>query len=118
MFTKTRLGRYLLWNRPTDRDHFRFPATDLAPAPVPLALPEAASSSLLGPVTIRRPGGAQETALEPLLRSTGTTALVVITRGKVVLEWYGAGLAREVPGRCFSVTKSFASALVGAAVAD
>ncbi len=115
--TGTRLGRYVLWNRPTDRDHLRFPSRPLAPAPVPAPLP-AGRTLCVAPVAVPGPQGPVPTEIEPLLDKSGTTALVVVRGGEVVFERYGNGGAREVPGRCFSVTKSFASALVGAAAAD
>lgn len=114
----TRLGRYLLGPRPTDRDHLRFPSVPLRPGAFVAGLPMAAEPFRFGTITLRLPNGLRRTELVPLLETTGTTALVVVTGGRVVLEWYGGGLAREVPGRVFSVTKSFASALVGAAIAD
>lgn len=47
---------------------------------------------------------------------SGTTALVVLHRGCVKWEYYPNGGSRERLNRCFSVTKSVASALVGVAV--
>ena len=54
--------------------------------------------------------------LENLLVNTGTTALVVLNRGRIVWEHYPNGGSRGRLNRCFSVTKSVASALVGVAV--
>jgi CubicO group peptidase (beta-lactamase class C family) len=56
--------------------------------------------------------------LARVLADTGTTAIVVLNRGRVVWEHYPDGDIRERPQRCFSVTKSVASALVGLAVAE
>lgn len=118
MLTATRLGRYILWNRPTDRDHLRFPAAPMAAAATPSPLPERATPLPLGPVRLRRDAGEEVVDLAPLLAATGTTALVTVTAGRIVQEWYAPGHGRAVVGRVFSVTKSFASALVGAAIAD
>ncbi len=54
--------------------------------------------------------------LGDFLAETGTTALVVLYRGSLALELYPGGGSRERLNRCFSVTKSVASALVGMAV--
>ena len=88
----------------------------LRPSEEPLALPSDELPAF-GPLRVRWPGATRKTSLVDLLTATGTTALVVVTGGRIVHEWYGPGAGREVVGRCFSVTKSFASALVGAAIA-
>ncbi len=116
--TSTRLGRYVLWNRPTSHDHLRFPSIALRPGPQPLPLPNAPVPFRFAPLTLRGKDGRRETELEPLLEATGTEALLVVSAGQVVFEWYGQGGSRNLPGRCFSVTKSFTSALVGIAIDD
>ena len=118
MLTSTRLGRYVLWNKPTDQDHLRFPAQPLEPSPSPLALPEESDQFDFRPVVLKGPDGVMEAALPGLLDRTGTTALLVVTGGRIAYEWYADGVTRSTAARCFSVTKSFASALVGAAIAD
>ncbi len=118
MLTSTRLGRYILWNRPTDQDHLRFPAATLRQASAPLALPTSTPAFAFRPLVVKGPHGQQDVALPQLLESTGTTAMVVLTGGQIIYEYYGKGMAREVIGRGFSITKSFASALLGAAIAD
>lgn len=118
MLTSTRLGRYILWNRPTAHDHLRFPCLALRPAEAPRTLPTAASPMQARPVNVHGPKSMVATALHPLLDRTGTTALIVLSSGRVAYEWYGNGGARQTIGRCFSVTKSFASALVGIAIGD
>ncbi len=69
-------------------------------------------------VTVNSSNGPVSTDLEQLLDRSGTTALVVLSEGRIVFERYGNGGARDIPGRCFSVTKSFTSALIGAAITD
>lgn len=118
MFTSTRIGRYILWNRPTSHDHNRFPGLPLAPASKARPLPDHPTPVRFGPVTLRGPAGPETTDLVPLLERTGTSALLVLSRGAVAFEWYGNGGGRHTPGRCFSVTKSFASALLGIAIAE
>jgi CubicO group peptidase (beta-lactamase class C family) len=94
------------------------PQRALRPSPSPQSLPGAPAvfdfTSL--PVTVRK--GAPPVALAPLLADSGTTALVVLDSGHVAWENYPNAGARERPNRCFSVTKSVASALVGFAVGD
>jgi len=68
------------------------------------------------PITLRVNGPARP--LARALADTGTTALVVVNGGSLVWEHYPGSDLRERPQRCFSVTKSVASALVGMAVAD
>jgi CubicO group peptidase (beta-lactamase class C family) len=57
-------------------------------------------------------------ALPKLLANTGTTALVVLHNGRLAWEHYPNGGSRDRMNRCFSVTKSFASALVGATIRE
>jgi CubicO group peptidase (beta-lactamase class C family) len=111
-------GRYLFYNRPTNRDFERMPQRLLRASASPRPLPEAAPAIDFArlPVTARR--SEAPTALAPLLADTGTTALVVLDQGRIAWEHYPNAGSRERPNRCFSVTKSVASALVGMAVAD
>jgi CubicO group peptidase (beta-lactamase class C family) len=62
------------------------------------------------------PRGRPAVPLTRLLADSGTTAFVALHRGHVVCEHYPNGGFRERLNRCFSVTKSVASALVGAAI--
>jgi CubicO group peptidase (beta-lactamase class C family) len=115
--TSTYLGRYMTWLRPTNYDHFRMPQRGLTASPAPIALPLHPANGL---DQLPIPTGKADPAL-PLanvLTNTGTTALVVLHRGHVAWEYYPNGGSRERLNRCFSVTKSVASALVGAAVGD
>lgn len=65
------------------------------------------------------------TALEPVFRraATGgfgegsnTTALLVLRNGRLVSEWYAEGFGPDTPQRTWSVGKSIAGTLIGAAV--
>jgi CubicO group peptidase (beta-lactamase class C family) len=112
---KTYFGRYVLFNRPTNRDHARMPQRLLAPAPRPRALARAARTAPLDAFMVsHRPSNAM--ALPRLLTETGTTAFVVLSDGHVAWEHYGNGGRADRAERCFSVTKSVASALVGLAM--
>ncbi len=115
--TSTYLGRYFLWRQPTNRDHARMPQRRLSPSPTPVALPSAPATRL-DRLPIRTRQSPTALPLASLLAETGTTALLVMRRGRVVWEHYPNGGSRERQNRCFSVTKSIASALVGAAIGD
>jgi CubicO group peptidase (beta-lactamase class C family) len=114
----TYLGRYIFYNRPTNRDFERMPQRALRASASPQQLPEAPPAADFArlAVTVRR--GEPPVALAPLLADTGTTALVVLDRGSLAWEHYPNAGAREQPNRCFSVTKSVASALVGIALGE
>ena len=85
------------------------------PSPTPTTLPPRLVGGLERlPISTGKGGPAAP--LENLLAETGTTALVVLHKGRVGFDHYPNGGARERPNRCFSVTKSIASALVGLAL--
>ena len=112
----TFIGRCLLWRTPTDRDHLRFPAEpagapgDAAPLPVSASLRRAADLQL--PAAGAWPGG----SLDALLRTTGTTAFVLLHEGAIACEWFAPGSDGHTVRRTMSVTKSVASVLVGQAI--
>lgn len=70
--------------------------------------------------TLPEPGGSgdREVKLEDLLRKSGTLAFLVVKDDELLYEGYFNGGGREKTVTSFSVAKSFASALVGAALAD
>jgi len=113
--TSTYLGRYLTWLKPTNYDYLRMPQRQLTASSAPMALPVQCGSGL-DRLPISTGKVEPEMLLVNLLVETGTTALVVLNRGRIVWEHYPNGGSRERLNRCFSVTKSVASALVGAAV--
>ncbi|SOC81681.1 CubicO group peptidase, beta-lactamase class C family [Ensifer adhaerens] len=114
----TRLGRFLRLRGVSNHDHLLLPSVALAAAEKPLPLPRSDKDVTFGAITTLGPKGTHETALESLLVDTGTTALVAVRDGSIVYEFYGNGGARETVNRCFSVTKSFTSALVGCAISE
>jgi CubicO group peptidase (beta-lactamase class C family) len=113
--TSTYLGRYLTWRRPTNYDHLRMPQRVLVPSIISIPL---SSKLLVGfeqlPVSTAR--SSHTLPLAKLLTDTGTTALVVMLGGELVWEAYPNGGSPDRLNRCFSVTKSVASALVGTAI--
>ncbi|MGZ5184636.1 MAG: serine hydrolase domain-containing protein [Caldimonas sp.] len=112
----TYLGRCLVFGRPTSHDQARMPQRGLTPSPVPVALVQHALPGGLGSLPVSARAGALPVPLAELLATTGTTAFVVLRRGRVIWELYPNHGARDLPQRCFSVTKSVASALLGLAV--
>jgi CubicO group peptidase (beta-lactamase class C family) len=112
----TFIGRCLLWRTPTDRDHLRFPAEPAgaqggaAPLPISARLRRAADLQL--PAAGAWPGG----SLDALLRTTGTTAFVLLHDGAIACEWFAPGSDGHTVRRTMSVTKSVASVLVGQAI--
>lgn len=112
----TYLGRYVLFNRPTSEDHARLPQRPLAPSPAPIALEHANKPAALEQLLLAVRPDTRPVTLPTLLAQTGTTAFVVLVNGRCVWEHYANGGRIERPHRCFSVTKSVASALVGLAV--
>jgi CubicO group peptidase (beta-lactamase class C family) len=114
--TSTYLGRYLIWLQPTNSDHLRMPQRTLTASPAPVALPIRPLPGGLDSLPIQTSTGEPALPLAKLLADSGTTALVVLHQGHVVWEHYPNGGSRQRLNRCFSVTKSIASALVGTAV--
>jgi CubicO group peptidase (beta-lactamase class C family) len=111
----TYLGRYLLFNRPTSRDQGWLPQRGLTPSPAPIALASASKAAALDQLSLAVHPNGPRLALPTLLTTTGTTAFVVLVDGRLVWEHYANGGRPDRPDRCFSVTKSIASCLVGLA---
>lgn len=55
----------------------------------------------------------RETTIGAALPTTQTDALVVLRRGKIAAEWYGAGMSATTPHIVFSVSKSICGAVGG-----
>ena len=110
------LGRYLAFNRPHSHDQWRMPQQALLPSAEPLPLPRRVPLLGLGSCAFATRPDAPPTPLAELLEASGTTAFVVVRRGQVVWQHCPNGGAPECPQRCFSVTKSVASALLGLAI--
>jgi CubicO group peptidase (beta-lactamase class C family) len=110
------LARFILFNRPTSHDQTRMPQRTLSPSPTPVSLPRASVPVALERLSLAPHPGSRPVSLPRLLDDSGTTAFVVLTDGRIVWEHFGNGSREDGPARCFSVTKSVASALVGLAV--
>lgn len=116
--TDTYVGRYLLYRHPTNADFTRMPQRQVTASAQPLAWSTATPSAALDKLDVPVRANEPRKPLVKLLADTGTTALVVLHRGEIAWEHYPNGGSRDRMNRCFSVTKSFASALVGAAIRE
>jgi CubicO group peptidase (beta-lactamase class C family) len=116
--TSTFLGRFILWNTPMNRDHLRFPARTLSPAERPFEFPKVGAPPIFGSIHISKDSVETTTELQALLERTGTTTFVVIKDQQLLYEAYPNGGSRGSVNRCFSVTKSLLSALIGIAIAE
>ncbi|HEX7436597.1 MAG TPA: serine hydrolase [Caldimonas sp.] len=112
----TYLGRCIAFNLPTSHDQARMPQRGLVPRATPLPLPRRPSPAPLGALEVAMRPAAPPVPLVDFLAATATTALVVLHRGYVAWEHRLNDGAPERLQRCFSVTKSVASALLGLAV--
>ena len=114
----TYLGRYLAWMRPTNHDFMRMPQRALAASDLPLPFPTATSTLDFARLPVKPRREEREVPLAGLLAESGTTALVILDAGRLAWEHYANNGSRERANRCFSVTKSIASALIGIAIAE
>ena len=110
------LARCILFNRPTSHDQNRMPQRALSPSPTPVSLPRASAPVALERLALAAHPGSSPVPLPRLLDDSGTTAFVVVADGRIVWERFANGGRVDEPARCFSVTKSAASALVGLAI--
>ena len=95
-------------------DMHRFPARRIAAAARPRQLAVAADPRVVAAIE-RHPAVDR---FDELLDRTGTTAFLVLHRGRLVAERYLRGHDRDSLQNSFSVSKSVTSALVGLAVRD
>ncbi len=95
-------------------DIHHFPARSIAASNSPSELPVAIDPHVAE--VLERHAGVEE--LGAFLDETETTAFLVVHKGRLVEERYLRGHDRESAQNTFSVSKSFASALVGLAIRD
>ena len=105
------------WDLAQKRDGFRrmealFPASTVATAATPRALPAGA------PIAAFEPGGALAAELGEFLENEFVAGLLILEGGRVRLERYGLGHSPADRWTSFSVAKSITSTLVGAAIHD
>jgi hypothetical protein len=115
-------ARILVWNEARFDDYAtKFPARPIANGPDVFRLQPPANAKppeALKTVAFTRNGREETAPLEALLASSGTTAFLVVKGDRLLYEGYFNGADRSSLQTSFSVAKSFASALVGAAIAD
>lgn len=104
-------ARFLAWGMGTTYDWTRFPSRPLPAASTPSLFPEASL-----PIDLAKATGSANP--DQFFTSSDTTAVLAIQHGTLVLERYFNGATRSRPITAFSDTKSWDSALVGAAIAD
>jgi CubicO group peptidase (beta-lactamase class C family) len=114
----TYVGRYLAFNQPTDHDQTRMPQRRISASARAAPTPKAARQRDLSELMVTPRSGAPQQPLARVLSESDTTAIVVLHDGQLTWEHYPSGEILGRPQRCFSVTKSVASALVGLAIAD
>ena len=117
------LRRFYLWSPSGANDWARFPARAVARADVPFHYPaDAARATLCAPslreVTYSQGRQPRTVILDDLLARTDTTAFIVVKNGALVRETYLNGHRRDAMTRAFSASKTFAAALVGAALSE
>ena len=105
------------WDLEQKRAGFRrmetlFPASTVAAAPTPRALPAGP------PLAAFEAGAALATELEAFLARQHVAGLLVLQGGQLRLERYGLGHSPADRWTSFSVAKSITSTLVGAAIRD
>jgi CubicO group peptidase (beta-lactamase class C family) len=103
-------ARFIAWGPGTTYAWTRFPSRPLSPAAAPALFTPAPKV-----VDLRQATGNANP--DQFFTSSQTTALLVIQHDRLVLERYFNGATRSTMITAFSVTKSWASALVGAAIA-
>ncbi len=114
------LARSIAWQESDVLDYQRFTARPVETQAPAFHFPEAprTDQSPVQTVPVRDGGEVVERDLEEFLRSTGTTAFLVLEGDTLVYEAYFNGHRRESTVSSFSVAKSVVSALVGIAVEE
>lgn len=101
----------LFWDQPTRERNFR-QMEKIFPGYVVKA------GSRVKPLPAGAPLPVDGATVDAYMKANNVAGLIVIQDGRVRLERYGLGFGREGRWTSFSVAKSFASTLVGAAIKD
>jgi CubicO group peptidase (beta-lactamase class C family) len=109
-------SRAIIWVDADVEDYKRFPARRIEARADPYVYKKGSGYPAGLPEDLELPAGRDD--LEAFLRSTETTAFIVVKDDRLLYERYFNGSSRESTQTSFSVAKSFASALVGIAVQD
>lgn len=107
--------RTIRWGDSDTGDIDRFPARPAAASPAPFRFAERPDDARVrAAFAAAFPGE----SLDSWLEATGTRAFVVVRDDTIIYERYFGGARRDTLLTSFSVAKSFASALVGIAIAE
>jgi CubicO group peptidase (beta-lactamase class C family) len=109
-------SRALIWVDADVDDFKRFPPRPINAAADPYVYEKGLGYPSGLPDDVALPGGHDD--LESFLRSTETTAFIVVKGDRLIYERYFNGYDHDSTQTSFSVAKSFASALVGIAIQD
>jgi CubicO group peptidase (beta-lactamase class C family) len=114
------LRRWTLLNNVDVHDYDKLPGRTVKKSPRPFQFPSDSGGDWVKSRGISYKGraSADEADLGRYLEDHGTTAFIVIHRGRLLDERYFNGFRRDSLFKSFSVTKSVLSALIGAAIAD
>lgn len=109
------LARSIAWGDADVDDHRRFPSRPVPASGKAYVYDKAEGYPDGLPATLVLPGGKE---LGELLAGSQTTAFLVVKDDRLVYEGYFNGSGHDAVQTSFSVAKSFASALLGAAIAE
>ncbi len=107
--------RGLKWGKEDVYDYQKFPARTLPASPTPFKFDEGPEEAMVRELFEQNPAIDD---LDQFLEKNRTQAFIVIQDDAILYEKYFNGAARDTIVTSFSVAKSFASALIGAAIAD
>jgi CubicO group peptidase (beta-lactamase class C family) len=110
------LGRLIRWGLSDIYDYQRFPERVIANAPPTFYFSEGAEPEIFTGIEYTEDGEVKQAEIDEFLRSTGTTAFIVIQDDTILYENYFNGFQRDSIVTSFSSAKSFNSALIGIAI--
>lgn len=107
--------RGIRWGEADVYDYQKFPARHVAANPSPFQFEEKPAEAMVQALFEQNPAIDD---LDDYLEQSQTQAFIVIQDDAILYEKYFNGASRDTIVTSFSVAKSFASALIGAAIAD
>jgi CubicO group peptidase (beta-lactamase class C family) len=110
------LGRTLRWGPSDIYDYQKFPERVIENAPPTFYFKEGPAPELFSTIQYKEDGGTKQANFDEFLRSTGTTAFIVIEDDTILYENYFNGNQRDSIVTSFSSAKSVNSALIGIAI--
>lgn len=107
--------RGIRWGDADVYDYQKFPARPVASNPSPFQFEEEPAEAMVQGLFVQNPVIHD---LDDFLEQNQTQAFIVIQNDAILYEKYFNGASRDAIVTSFSVAKSFASALIGTAIAD